>query len=141
MYTVIPAGYRLTVRSWENDADHESTQVIDGLSKDTVKFLLAVGELFKIGAEFSNMYDPDHSDIVELSEELKKIKNKFPNEFRYYCKDKGLDYIEDSLVDVVGHLIGFSTEYYTRVLDNYFVEFIPEDIKINIVTKEFKNKD
>ena len=39
---IIPAGYQLSVVSWENDGDHYNTEVMNGLSEEEVKFLVEI---------------------------------------------------------------------------------------------------
>ena len=45
METIIPAGYRVTVDSWENDADVHRTIVKKGLDRDMAKFHEELGHI------------------------------------------------------------------------------------------------
>lgn len=44
--TIIPAGYRLSVTSWANDADNYKNEMVEGLTLDEVKFRVDFIKLF-----------------------------------------------------------------------------------------------
>lgn len=43
----IPAGYRLSITSWENDADHYKDQIFEGLTGADVRYLVQFAKLFR----------------------------------------------------------------------------------------------
>lgn len=130
--SVIKAGYRLTVTSWENDADNYNTVVVDGLTKDQVE--LAV-DFIKLVAKsscnhkgyYGNMYDPDDGEIAQFDAAITEVLKKHNIEEEY-----PLDYARELYWDY-----GLASEFYTRVAEKVVVEFVPQDIEISEVTTEF----
>lgn len=78
-----PAGYSLTITSWENDADYYKTVVLDGLKSGDVVFYIHLLQHFKSSSYSSCMrtcfggseYDPKiEVDLIE------KTFNRYPPE-------------------------------------------------------------
>lgn len=145
--TIIPAGYRITVVSWENDGDNYNTKVSEGWTKEEVAFLVPFIKV--VTAHLGNEYDPDDeqkdevADIVEalveknpaihLSERLKdyfRLATEEEKEDEYYSR---LDGSSELLYDFVGG----SEYYWTRVCESIKVEYIPNEIILQDVTEEF----
>lgn len=136
---IIKAGYRLSVTSWENDADNYQTHSIDGLNEETVKNLIKLVSLFESSSnskdKFGNMYEPSEEEIEKMDTEL----NKFKEVLGYKDTDtdkENADYIKECWLDPLG--LYSSGEFYTRVFDKYTVEYVPTKIVIEDVTKKFK---
>ena len=69
--SIIKAGYRITVTSWENDADYYNTNTVDGLDEQETKFhvdllKLIAGSNCNDSTVFGNMYDPRDSKLEEF---------------------------------------------------------------------------
>ncbi len=132
-----PVGYRLTVVSWENDGDNYNTTVQSGLTKEQTAFYVDLINV--IGGDFGNMYDPDEEEINNLKLALEPIVVKHAD----YCNAEFKeDMSEDDFVlnmssDLHYEFFGGS-EYYTRNLESFKVEYIPVEINIEDVTHDFQ---
>ena len=138
---IIPAGYRVTIVSWENDADNYSTVVLDGLEREYVNFLVKFANLFKSG-KFGNMYEPHDSEISNLAKAcVPLIKDSYLAIQARYSPDWSVDFDDKSEVtDVISEEMGTihgCSEFYSRVTESVTVEYIPEEIRILDVTAEF----
>ncbi len=129
----IKAGYRLSVTSWENDADNYQTKIKEGLSEDQTRLYLDLCKLHTSRNDrkdpgFGNLFEPDDEIIALYEEAVAKILSNHGSSI-----DHGD--VDDLLGDL--GLVG-SSEFYTRVLDNFEVDFIEKTIQIEDVTKKFK---
>ena len=131
--TTIRAGYRLTVTSWENDADHYRTCTVEGIPFKICKFLVAVCKLHEMDSEFANMYEPGEFEIEGYHKAIADLLklHKIPESTL-----DGPDHVIDTYLNDLG-LTGCG-EFYTRVMSSFKVEDIPTDIHINDVTKAFE---
>lgn len=139
----IPAGYRLIVTSWENDADNYNTKSVDGLSLEATKFLTDVIQLFysrnnppKGMVCFGNLYEPDDSEIAACYAAVQAVLDRHPA-----ITDEALkDYFEspEGVMEYMYELGLTCGEFWTRVLEDFEVEHYPEDVIINDVTSQFK---
>lgn len=131
--TIIPVGYRLTVKSWENDADNYRTCTIDGLPFVLCKFLVAVCKLHSIDSEFGNMYEPGEFEVAEYHKAIQKLL------IEYHIPENILDGPEDVIESYLNRLgLVYGGDFYTRVMESFKVEDIPEIIYIRDVTKAFE---
>lgn len=130
--SVIKAGYRLSVTSWENDADNYNTEIVDGLSKSEVQLAVDLLNLVKDSSSntdlFGNMYDPDESEIEAFKAAIEEVFKKNGIE-----EEQPFDLAMDLYYD---YGIGAS-EFFTRVAEKVVVEYVPADITISDVTQEF----
>lgn len=147
--TAIKKGYRVSIETWENDGDHYNTKVIEGLSKEAAQFLVDFSKFFysqssrKNGSiNFGNMYEPSDEEFDELVEHVGPliIRNfDILKEFGYSYLDKNdrgecvLDIISDLLLDTQGS----SEDFWSRVTSSIKVEYIPVDVELDDVSKEF----
>lgn len=156
-FTTIKAGYRLTVTSWENDADNYNTKMIEGLTKEDVEFHVKFISLFKSGSRggFGNMHEPSSMKRYQLAEAIallvqandatntsfdglgKLLKDVDVTDEEKF-EDDIMAPILDSAHDYLWELGLTGGEFYTRVLDKYKVEFVPHDIQIQDVTDQFQ---
>lgn len=142
-YTTIPAGYRITVETWENDLDNCNTKTISGLDFFTVKAYVALCKHFSQNSDPANLYGDNVSDdTLELFEEYaRKFFTKYSkllNEFDDF--DATNNYFSDCLIDLLYNIgICGSSDFFTRVVDRYKVEYIAESIYIEDVTEQFKD--
>ena len=131
--TVIPAGYRVSVTSWENDGDNYNTKTIEGLESNQVSMIVAVCQLMKSGL-YGNLYEPSPARIEAFRKELWKIALTFPDAFH-------ANFIEDEIVDEAWELIAelglTGGDFYSRVFERIKIEHIKKPIKIADVTDEF----
>lgn len=143
--TTIKKGYRLTVTSWENDGDSYSTKVIEGLTLPQVKLMVEIAQLHRskngYPKGFGNMYEPSDKERKEYIEAMRTLLKKHPPEAHL---DDVSEYIDtedfaDCAHEFVGDMFGYS-EFYTRVYDKHTVEWIPEDILIEDVTKTLDSR-
>lgn len=125
--TTIQAGYRLTVISWENDGDNYNTKSIDGLTHEHCSLLVDLCKLHLSRSSFGNMYEANDAEQAAYREAIQTV-------LKENISTMDVDEAEDILYDL-GLRGG---EFYTRVLESFIVEFIPETIKLLDVTYEFE---
>jgi hypothetical protein len=135
----IKAGYRLTVKSWENDGDHKNTIQQDGLTLEQVKFIVDIIGVYKIS--LGNMYSPKESELSEEKIALRKVISKYPNaKEMLYIEEEEEFQDDDIIVECVHDQILYdymgSSEFYTRKYDGHTVEYIPVEITIEDVTNK-----
>jgi hypothetical protein len=132
--SVIKAGYRVTVTSWENDADSYSTRTIGGLDENKVRFhvdllKLIAGSNCNDSTVFGNMYEPSDKETEAFEKAVIEVleKHAIPNE--------GFGAL-DIAIDTIYEYTGYS-EFYTRVVDSIVVEYVPQEIIIEDVSTKF----
>lgn len=150
--TVIPAGYRVTVESWENDADNYKTSVMEGLTKGEVVFLVDFAKLFysqnnwKGPKGHGNMYDPDSKELSNFKEAYMGVINKHGVaamgdviRSHFWDEDAGSFYEDqhDGVMELAYDMGLSGGDFYTRVLDSIKVEYIPTEIILQDVTEDF----
>ncbi len=142
--TRIAPGYRITVKSWENDGDNYNTAVVEGLSKEDALFVYDFAKLFDSKSRhrggIGNLYDPSSDELASVQQATALVVAKHPNisdELKEYftLSDEDSYYQMDYAYDL--HLSG--GEFYTRVCESVKVEFIPNEILIDDVTEDFNN--
>lgn len=133
--TVIPAGYRLTVDTWENDADNHYTQVLEGLSLELTKLYVDLCKLFNGDSEVANLYDPSPEEKQVVYEELTKIAYAHPGSVDTSSEDATI--IGREMMDKCGDIGLIASEFFTRVVDDFKVEYLPEDVIFADVTAQF----
>lgn len=141
--TTIKKGYRLTVKSWENDADNPRTKIVEGYTLPQVKLMVELVKLHKSKSNnsgcYGNMYEPDDHEIAKYVKAMKIVFDKHPKEawpegMEDAFDDPDEDIQADAIHELMAELFGYSEYYFTRVYDGHIVEFIPEDILIEDVT-------
>jgi hypothetical protein len=150
--TIIPAGYRLSITSWENDADAYHTEIIEGLTRERVEYLLELCKLFYSGsnnndATFGNMYEYSNGinalrrkaeDAIRVvMEKHKPVLDEFELEqlaAEYDPEDK---YSGPEFGEIISDLLHYSENYVYRVYDTAKVEYIPHEIRMDDVTGQF----
>lgn len=150
--TIIPAGYRLTIESWENDADNYKTKVMEGLQKPSVEFLIDFAKLFysnnarRRPKGFGNMYEPRNGELEDFGEACRYIIDKHitkdteQNLLQYFWDEDNNQFYEDQHDGVMelAYELGLSGgDFFTRVLDSFKVEYIPNEIILQDVTEQF----
>lgn len=135
--TTIPAGYRLSVTSWENDADNYNTKVMAGLSIDDVNFYVdlckSLVSQHKNRNAFGNMFDPRNDERDKF---FKHVKTIIKNNNRI---DYNSEHWEDHIMGLLYDLGLSCGDFFTRVCDKFKVEYIAEPIVIDDVTSDFTN--
>lgn len=157
-YNEIKAGYRVTVTSWENDADNGRTVSNEGLTHDEVVFLKALFDLVKksyhSGAH-GNIHCDYHSEEIPIfvRAAYDVVKNNYdiaPENIREAfdaVNSEADEYDEEGedelygLIDLCLNLLSkyglTGDDYYTRVMETFKVEYIPVTIQIEVVTDKF----
>ena len=139
MFNLIPAGYRFTFNSWENDGDNKRTIVMEGVSEKEAHLFANLAKLIKLrGTGLENAYDPDKKAKQKAYEKLFPLfeahREVFDDDdFELFVGNVGqmVDYISE-------YMLGYSDEeYWLRVLESYKIEYIPQEIKIDDVTDKF----
>lgn len=135
MNTIIPAGYRISCTTWENDADNYQTNCVEGLTKEQAHLTMDLVLLLEV---HGNMYEPSESEVAKLTADIKKVLIKHTG----HADLEGVDLEDDDDVldffhEYTSDLAGNSEHYYTRVLSSFRVNYIPQQIEMLDVTKEF----
>lgn len=162
MSNILP-GYRLTITSWENDADQYKDISFDGLTKEDTAFLIDLASLFtsvnnpKEGKGFGGSeshYVRKHmgrnywEDLANAWDEVianhpdisKDARDKF-----FVQRDEDSELDQDAYSELATKLVSYPGEYYgdasyIRVFSSFEVHYIPQEVED--VTKQFtiKNK-
>lgn len=129
-FNTIPKGYKLTVTTWENDGDNYKTEFLYGLSKEEVLFYVELCKTFDRNThyELSNNYDLDDDQLKQYNQLIANLCEKHAATIEQYDID-----VEDDLYN----LSISSGEWMVRVVEEFSVEFIPDDILIEDVTNQF----
>ena len=135
----IKAGYRVTSISWENDGDNYRTIIKEGLKEEEVKLIGAIGKLMKSKKSgLENNYEASDKELSKGHKCYLPIFEKYVSLFSEH--DMNL-YREDcyGIMDyIVENITGPSSEGYAlRVLESMKIEYFPEDILVQDVTKLF----
>jgi hypothetical protein len=142
--TIIPAGYRVTVTSWENDADNYKDTIHEGLSKERVEYILELCNLFKSGSNnggktFGNMHESTPlSRVAKAEQAVRAVLEKYRAVLNE-CELENLECEEGDMevCEVVNEFIDSSEYYFFRVYDIAKVEHIPHQIVMEDVTGDF----
>ena len=133
--STIKSGYRITVTSWENDADNYRTETIDGLDEHEVRFhvdllKLIMGSRCNDKTVFGNMYEPRDSEVDLFEEAVTKVLTKHDElDSKYHARDIAMD--------IIGDYTGYSEGFFTRVAESIVVEYVPQEIIIEDVSSKF----
>lgn len=135
----IKAGYRVTSISWENDGDNYRTVIKEGLKEEEVKLIGAIGKLMKSKKSgLENNYEASDKELSKGHKFYLPIFEKYVSLFSEH--DMNL-YRQDcyAIMDyIVENITGYSSEGYAlRVLESMKIEYFPEDILVQDVTKLF----
>lgn len=135
--TTIPAGYRISVTTWENDADNYRTEILEGVKKEHIPFIVAVCNLMGSNCNGNgygnlNSYTNNTVKINKLIEKLDELITLHPDRPKY-CDSGGAVY-----ENLLGEL-GFtgSEDFDTRVFDGIKIEYVPQQILLEDVTDQF----
>lgn len=134
-FTKIPKGYRITIESYENDMDFGDTTVIEGLSEEGVKQVVALCTVMQT-EEHGNLYYLDDRQKVKLFNILNRIFNCVSD---YIVTESNLDEYEDDFYNILSEygFIGKAEDQFTRYCQSYKIEYIPDDMFIEDVTEQF----
>lgn len=146
--TTIPAGYRITTTTWENDADNYNTEILEGQTKEQVQFYVALAKLFGSSSnsehDIGNLYEPVEAELAKVAEVSRELFAKFPAVLQEFAELK-LEDLDDlntacnTLFEMASNIgAAGSSEFYTRVVSSQKIEFIPQDIILQDVTEVFQ---
>jgi hypothetical protein len=151
--TLIHAGYRLSVTTWENDADNYKIKIVEGLTKPQVSFLVDVCNHMESASnggfannQFGNLYEPTDGELELYSRYMLALAKAHG----YDC-DPDQDYddmydLYDAADEAIYELSGYELsdlgltgdDFFTRVCESYTVEYIPQAVELQDVTADFK---
>lgn len=149
MDTVIPAGYRVTVHSWENDADAKRTITKEGLSKEMAKFFVEFARLFYSQNNyhgpkgFGNVYQPSRRSLDDAHAASREVILANWDAFTEMWDDIEPEELsdDDCIWDITSELhyeLFGGGEFHFRVLESFKVEYLPVEVHLSDVTEEFK---
>ena len=154
--TKIPAGYRITVTTWEDDADNYNTEIVEGLNKTEVAFFVdACKQFYSRNRDancIGNMYDPSPKELKKFqdcmvalvarhpemvnSEHFKDYFEEMDDEDKEVYEDEG-EYVSSWMSELLYDFGLTSGEFFTRVCESFKVEYVPVEITLEDVTEEF----
>ena len=157
----IEPGYRLTITSWENDADHYKDMIFEGLAKEDVSYLIEVAQLFRSmsmhtggfggSARHYKMDNKGRDFWTDVADAMDVVLAKHPNisdkiraifEIERVDEDGEEDeYWHGNYDEAIHELVsypgeGYGDEGYIRVYSGHVVHFIKTEVED--VTEEFK---
>lgn len=136
---IIPAGYKVIVTSWENDADYYRTEYLQGLSQEELNIVLELIELFRdsknpdyIGNVSNMTYDNSPEKVTNILNNFYK-KHKNSELFKYVDSEYTIENEEDysEIVFELLYELGLSgnSEYFlTRVVDSITVYYFETNV-------------
>lgn len=144
------SGYRISVTSWENDADNYNFKSITVEGKEDASVVVELCKLlrpfYRTGLpDYGNMYEPTEYDLANFAQAVSAIpgiKNFLHKVFPSLEQDiqnpeYGGDYM-DCVMDVLSDLgLAGSEYYYTRVCEKIEVHYFAEPVYANDLTEEF----
>ncbi|QQV88998.1 hypothetical protein [Providencia phage PSTRCR_121] len=124
-------GFMIAIKSWENDADHYKTQIIDGLTQQEVRQMTYVMPFFKSACNDEGLFGNEDFNLLELEEFLMNAVDEGNLTLGFIDKF----FFEDGHPDLekVFDLLGYPVEYdwdFVRVFDNMTIYHLPEDVEI-----------
>lgn len=142
--SVIKAGYRITVESYENNGDACRTVTVDGLSLDDAKFHARILSLINTTSQYGCMLSDDEELVDSFVYECRSIidSGKYVVNGLHTLdtistsNDVLFDFIKD---EILSQYVGYPEYdiYATRKVDNITVEFIPTEIDLGDITSQF----
>lgn len=153
--TNIPAGYQLRTTTWENDGDSYKTQIISGLTKETVAFYIELGSLFESASRGTGGFgnrgcteggDAYHNnDLYAVMAAIAKVVSNHPEADaevldRYSVVVEDADEFSEVHENLIEDILGWTEDYYDeqyfcRVVDKVEVFFY--NAPIENVTAQF----
>ena len=137
-----PAGYSLTIESWENDADNCKDVTIDGLKKGDVLFYLHLLKHFRSSSNGEQYYGNGEVSPETETRLIEETYAQYPpesDELNQEVQEILTDYRDDP--QFVNELLGgpwwVDCYPWTRVFDSYTVHYIP--LECEDVTEQFKD--
>lgn len=139
--STIKAGYRLTVTSWENDADNYNTIIKDGLEESYVRYIITLLSLVRQSSHdggFGNLYEPDNIELDELSKAILDLGDDVVAKITEDFLSKDPAELAYQYGEVIGDYTGYGEENrFTRVVESIIVEYVPQEITIEDVSAQF----
>lgn len=142
--SVIKAGYRITVESYENNGDACRTVTVDGLSLDDAKFHARILSLINTTSQYGCMLSDDEELVDSFVYECRSIidSGKYVVNGLHTLdtistsNDVLFDFIKD---EILSQYVGYPEYeiYATRKVDNITVEFVPAEIDLGDITSQF----
>ena len=162
-----PAGYAITVASWENDADFNATKTMSVTTLEQARIVTSIAKLFRsywqMGSvrgetSFDNMYNASPSELHAMFRAISKIIGEYPlfqellgwedfalpteQDFSNYDEldaDSPVAGMHDAVFELLSSLglSGQQNDQYTRVAESITVRYYPEDVYAEDVTSTF----
>lgn len=122
----IKKGFRIFVRSWENDGDNYRDVTLDGLSEGLVRAFMHVIGLVRVT---DNIPADSYTEISGFNTSFKLFLDNNPS-----IKDETIsENVEGILYD-----LGLSSdEFAVRVVEKVIIDYVPEELNFIDVTSEF----
>lgn len=139
----ISAGYRFTFNSNDIFNENPNTMIKEGLTENEVSFFVELSDVIQGGTYLQVRSNTPEWRIKKEHEKLYNVLEKYSNLFNEedmakFKEDVGviMDYIAENMIGYSG-----DDNIDMRVLKNYKIENIPQDIIINDVTNQFSKKN
>jgi hypothetical protein len=136
----IPAGYRLSFYSCDIRENNPHIIIKEGLTQEQAQLLTSIGNIIQDDTYLALRQSTPEWRINKIHEKLYAVLEQHqslfhPVKMNTFKEDVGaiMDYISENIT-------GYSYDEYVdmRVFNGYKAEYIPDDIVIQDVTKQFK---
>ena len=162
-----PAGYAITIASWENDGDYNATKTMSVTTLEHARIVTSIAKLFRSywqtgsvrgETSFDNMYDASPSELHDMFRAISKIIGDYPlfqellgwddfvlpteQDFSNYDEldvDSPVEGMHEAVFELLAllGLSGLQDNQYTRVAESITVRYYPEDVYAEDVTDVF----
>lgn len=160
---VQPAGYAITIASWENDADFNATKTLSVANLQEAQIVVAIAKLFgsywrnktiRGETSFDNLYEPSVSELTAMFQAIYKIVGDYPLVQRLYGWDDfrmpteqnfnedesaAIEELHDAVFELLASLglSGQQEGQCTRVAESITVYYYAEPVYAEDVTSTF----
>ena len=142
----IPAGYRLAIPSWENDADHHKDQIFEGLTEADVCYLVQFAKLFRSQSRHDGGFGGSSRRHVggnkaywpDLRVAIDNVVAQHPDisehvRFNYVPIADDEEFWQDVYSEVITELVSYPGDDYDstyfRVYDSFKVHFFENPVE------------
>jgi len=162
-----PAGYAITIASWENDADYSATKTMSVTTLEQAQLVVKIAKLFRSNwryntvrgeTSFDNMYEANSYELAQMFIVISKIIGDYPlfqelfgwddfvmpttQDFEDYdeAEDSPVDGMYDAVFELLSSLglSGMQDGQSTRVAERITVLHYPEPVYAEDVTDTFE---
>jgi hypothetical protein len=130
----LPKGYIITISTWENDGDNRRDDILHTTSTYSAEAISGICKEYMNNPDIGNLYEPDEDEIEQYEAFIKEMAAKYPDELSFSnfsdLRENNIPVSEDLLYDIG---LSKSSDFFTRRLEGYTVEYVSEDVYVEVV--------